>query len=129
MESSFNRYDTLTTSHISIIFSHPCVCRIELSNTSYLTDACKRGSVEVTDTVRQRGLESSLRHTQGDWNFVLNICFIYFTCTLIIELYISYYVTRNTTESTWCDLMLLYLPYKEYHTCHGKRHLPYKEMS
>ena len=25
--------------------------------------------------------------------------------------------------------MLLYLPYKEYHTRHRKRHLPYKEMS
>ena len=35
----------------------------------------------------------------------------------------------NTTESTWCGLILLYLPYKEYHTGHGKRHLPYKEMS
>ena len=26
-------------------------------------------------------------------------------------------------------IILLYLPYKEYHTCHGERHLPYKEMS
>jgi len=30
----------------NISFNHPCVCRIELSNLSYLTVVCKRGSVE-----------------------------------------------------------------------------------
>ena len=29
---------------------------------------------------------------------------------------------------TRCGLILLYLPYKEYHTRHGIRHLPYKQM-
>ena len=48
-----------------ISFNHPFVYSIELSNPSCLTVVCKRGSVEFTDTVKQRGLESSLRHTQG----------------------------------------------------------------
>ena len=61
---------------VMISFNHLWVCLIELSNPSCLTVVCKRGSVEFTDTVRQRGLESSLRHTQGDWNFFLHICFI-----------------------------------------------------
>jgi len=39
----------------TISFNHPCVCRIELSNPSRLIVVCKRGSVEFTDTVRQRG--------------------------------------------------------------------------
>jgi len=41
----------------TISFNHPCVYRIELSNPSCLTVVCKRGSVEFTDTVMQRGLE------------------------------------------------------------------------
>ena len=42
---------------------------------------------------------------------------------------VALYIASSTTESTYCGLILLYLPYKEYHTRHGKRHLPYKEMS
>ena len=49
-----------------ISFNHPCVCRIELSNSSCFTVVCKRDYAEFTDTVRQRGLESLLRHTKGD---------------------------------------------------------------
>ena len=41
-------------------FNHPYVCHMELSNPNCLTD-----------TVRQQGLESLLRHTQG--NFFLHI--------------------------------------------------------
>jgi len=44
---------------------NPRPCRIELSNPSSLTVVCKRGSVEYTDTVRQRWLASSLRHGRG----------------------------------------------------------------
>ena len=38
--------------------------------------AWKRGSVEFTDTVRQRGFERLLRHEQGDGYIFLHICFI-----------------------------------------------------
>ena len=41
-------------------------CRIELSNPSCL----------FTDTVRQRGLDNSLRHKRGNGYLFLHICFI-----------------------------------------------------
>ena len=46
-----------------------------LTRVALLYVVCKRGSVEFTDTVRQRGLASSLRHERGDGYFVLHICF------------------------------------------------------
>ena len=61
--------DSISNCNI-ISFNDPCVCRIELSNPSCFTAVCKPGSVEFTGTVRQRGLESSLRHTQGDCFFL-----------------------------------------------------------
>ena len=44
-----------------ISIHNPSTCRIELSNLSCLIVVCKRGS----DTVRPRGLESSLRHERA----------------------------------------------------------------
>ena len=73
---------------------------------NFLTPVALLYSVKRLCTVSQRGLWSSLRHTQSDWNVFLHICFI--LCTLIIELI-----------STWCGLILLYLPYKFYHSRHG----------
>ena len=67
---------------MKINFNHPCVCRIELSNPGCLTVVCKRGSVEFTYTVRQRGLESSTRHTQG-W---LKLMFILIQRTLLYDI-------------------------------------------
>ena len=54
-----------------LVSPSPRACRIELYNPSCLT-----GSVKFTDTMRQRGLESSLRHERGDGHFFLHICFI-----------------------------------------------------
>ena len=51
---------------VKIIRNHyPPFMPDRTSKPSCLTVVRKRGSVEFTDTVRQRGLESSL-HTQGD---------------------------------------------------------------
>ena len=47
-----------------ISFNDPCVCRKEHSYPSCPTVVCKLGRASFT--VRQRGLESSSRHTQGD---------------------------------------------------------------
>ena len=73
-----NPYCTISVSSfiMNISFNHSCVCRVELSNPSCLAVVCKRGSVELTETVRQRGLASSLPHTQGDRKRFLHICFI-----------------------------------------------------
>ena len=38
-----------------------------------------------------------------------------------------HYVARNITESTRINVTIF--PNRKYHTRHGKRHLPYKEMS
>ena len=57
-------------------YTSPRTCRNKRSNLSCLTVVCKRGSVEFTDTVRQRGLERLLRHVRGDVYFFLHICFI-----------------------------------------------------
>ena len=51
----------------------PCSCRIELSNQTCLAVVFKAGSAEFTDTVKQRGLESSLRHERGDGFLFLHI--------------------------------------------------------
>ena len=59
----------LLVATFKVSFNHPCVCR---------------NKAKFTDSVTQQVLESLLRHTQGDWNFFLHICFI--SCTLIIEL-------------------------------------------
>ena len=104
--------------HIS--FNHPCVCRMELSNPSCFTAVCKPGSVEFTGTVRQRGLESSLRHTQGDCFFYITHLFHSFN----IALFSSQYYRVNMVRINFTIFTI-----KEYHTRHGKRHLPYKEMS
>ena len=63
---TMDTYSILCCNNMSISFNHSCVCRNELSNPRYLTVVCKRGSVDFTGTVRQRGLERSLRHTQAD---------------------------------------------------------------
>ena len=106
--------------------NHQCVCHIELSNPSCLTVACNRGSAKLTDTVRHEGYTVRYGKHRVIYTFFLHFCFV--LCTLIIEL-IWHYVARFTTEQKRCGLILLYLPYKEYHTRHGKRHLPYKKMS
>jgi len=51
--------------------------RNQLSNPSCLSVVCKQDSAKFTDTVRQRGLESSLQHKWVDgYFFFLQICFI-----------------------------------------------------
>ena len=57
--SSASRYLNRGAELKKISLNHPCVCHIELSYPNNLTVVCKRGSAEFTDTVRQRGLDSS----------------------------------------------------------------------
>ena len=49
-------------------FLSPCVCRNELSNPRCLTEP------RLQTTVRQLGLESSIRHTQGWLKLILLAC-------------------------------------------------------
>jgi len=51
---------------------------------NFLTRVALLYYVKRLCTVSQRGLRSSLRHTQSDCNVFLHICFI--LCPLIIEL-------------------------------------------
>jgi len=46
-------------------FQSPWVCRNELSNSRWLTVSVNSAEPRLQPTVRQLGLESSIRHTQG----------------------------------------------------------------
>ena len=55
-------------------FQSPCVCRNELSNPRCLTVPVNSTEPRLQTTVRQLGLESSIRHTQG-WLKLIVYCF------------------------------------------------------
>ena len=60
---------------MKINFNHPCVCRNELSNPRCFTVYVNSTEPRLQTTVRQPGLERSIRHTQG-WLkliFIINI--------------------------------------------------------
>ena len=61
-------------------FQSPWVCRNKLSNPRYLTVSVNSTEPRLQTTVRQLGLESSIRHTQG-W---LKLIIFVFLCKGIL---------------------------------------------